>query len=362
MIEQKKRIDKLKSRLIKNDGEALIITSNANVYYYTGFNNSEGAAVITSKGAYLLVDFRYYEAAKKAVNSCEAVMFKSYYKDLTALLSDNGVKTVYFETKKTTVFERAKLKEALSKSGIILSAGSLLDTAIENQRLIKSETELKYIERAQQIAEYALADTLPMIKPGVTERDVKLELEYKMKKQGAEDVSFDLITITGKKTSLPHGVPGDDVIQNGDFFTLDIGAVYKGYHSDMTRTVAVGSVSDEMIKVYNIVRKAQCTALNMIRPGVSCRDVDKAARDIIEDAGYGKCFAHSTGHGVGLDIHELPVLSPGSDKILSCGMVVTVEPGIYIENSFGVRIEDMVCVTGEGFRNFVQTEKSLVFL
>lgn len=362
MTEQQNRINKLTSSLIKMDNEALLITSNANVYYYTGFNNSEGTVVITSKEAYLLVDFRYYEAAKKAVASCNVVMFKSYLKDLTAVLSDNGIKTVYYETKNTTVFDKLKLFSQLSKSQIMLSDSSILDTAIENQRMIKSELELKLIDRAQQISEYSLVDTLPVIKPGVTEREVKLELEYKMKKHGAEEVSFDLITVTGKKTSLPHGVPGNDVIQDGDFFTFDIGALYNGYHSDMTRTIAVGSVSQEMRKIYDIVYEAQNTALNMIKPGVSCRDVDKAAREIIEKAGYGRCFAHSTGHGVGLDIHELPNLSPGSDKILSRGMVVTVEPGIYIENRFGVRIEDMVCVTNNGFHNFAHLDKALLFV
>lgn len=361
MTEQQKRINKL-SDILKHNNEALLITSNANVYYYTGFNGSEGTVVITKSGSYLLADFRYIEAARNIVTSCEVIMFSSYQKDLSALLSDNGIKTVYFETKKMTVFNRDRLKECFSKADIKLSPTSILDTAIENQRMIKSERELLYISRAQEIAEVSLLETLPIIKPGITEKEIKLELEYKMKNHGAEDVSFDLITIAGKKTSLPHGVPGNNVVQNGDFLTFDIGALYKGYHSDTTRTFAVGCVSNKQREIYSIVYEAQTTALQAVKPGANCRDIDKIARDIISSAGYGKCFAHSTGHGVGLDIHEAPNLSPNSDRILSRDMVVTVEPGIYLEGEFGVRIEDMVCVTEKGFNNFVRLDKTLLVL
>lgn len=361
MSEQKKRIQKI-SEILKNDREALLITSNADVYYYTGFNNSEGTVVITRECSYLLVDFRYIEAAKTTVSSCNVIMFTSYKEDLTALLSDNNIKTVYAQTKQLTVFTSEKLKSCFSKAGIKLSLSSVLDSAIENQRMIKSKSEIQLIAKAQEITEKVFNDVLPLIKPGISEKEIKNELEYKMKKYGAEGVSFDLITITGNKTSLPHGVPGGDIIKSGDFFTMDIGALYKGYHSDMTRTVAVGSVSSEQKKIYDIVYKAQTTALETVKPGICCGVVDKTARDIISDAGYGKCFAHSTGHGVGLDIHELPNLSPSSGTILSRGMVVTVEPGIYLEGQFGVRIEDMICVSEKGFENFTHLDKKLVVL
>ena len=183
-----------------------------------------------------------------------------------------------------------------------------------------------------------------------------------MKLYGAEDISFDLITITGKKTSLPHGVPADDLVKEGDFFTCDFGAVYEGYHSDTTRTVAVGFASDEMKQIYDIVLKAQLAALEKIKPGIKCSDVDKTARDIISEAGYGEYFGHSTGHGVGLDIHELPFVSSKSDTILEQGMVITDEPGIYLPDKFGVRIEDMLSVTENGYRNFVSLPKELIII
>ena len=183
-----------------------------------------------------------------------------------------------------------------------------------------------------------------------------------LKDLGAESVSFDLITITGKKTSLPHGVPGNDIIKNGDFVTFDIGATYKGYHSDMTRTVAVGSVTDKMKEVYNIVLDAQKMAMASVKPGIKCSDIDKIARDYIYSKGYEGCFGHATGHGVGLDIHEYPTVSPRCDTILKEGMIVTIEPGIYIKDNFGVRIEDTVIVTENGYKSFASLPKELTIL
>ena len=179
---------------------------------------------------------------------------------------------------------------------------------------------------------------------------------------GAEDISFSLITISGKKTSLPHGTPNDNMIQKGDFFTSDFGAVYEGYHSDTTRTVAVGCATEEMKKIYSIVLKAQLAALDAIMPNVSCRQIDGIARDIIKEAGYGSFFGHATGHGVGIDIHEAPAVSPRSNIMLKEGMVITDEPGIYIPDKFGIRIEDMILVTKNGYKNFVNLPKQLIIL
>lgn len=361
MSEYINRINKLR-KLINSNNEALIINSNANVYYFTGFNNSEGTVVITSEKAYLLVDFRYIESAKNIVKSCEVLMFNSFSEDLSQLLLENKINTVYIEAKHTSVFKLNNLIKAFSKINVSINTTDVLDNKIDNLRIIKSSTEVDYIQKAQDITEKAYKEILPLIKPDVTEKDIALELEYKMKKYGAEGVSFDLITITGDKTSLPHGVPGNKKIKFGDFFTMDIGALFKGYHSDMTRTIAVGNVSDEQKKIYDIVYNAQTSALLSVKSGVSCGKVDKIARDIISNAGYGKCFGHSTGHGVGLDIHEKPTVSPKSDTILSSGIIITVEPGIYIENNFGVRIEDMVLVTDNGYKNFVNLPKELIIL
>ena len=214
---------------------------------------------------------------------------------------------------------------------------------------------------AFQMRVWDLLLTVPFGKT-VTYGELAARLEFEMKLGGAEDISFDLITVTGKKTSLPHGVPSDEKVQAGDFFTCDFGAIYDGYHSDTTRTVAVGFATDEMREIYEIVLKAQLSALEIIRPNVKCSDVDKTARDIIEQNGYGENFGHSTGHGVGLDIHELPFVSAKSDTILQPGMIITDEPGIYLPDKFGVRIEDMVCVTENGYYNFVNLPKELLIL
>ena len=194
------------------------------------------------------------------------------------------------------------------------------------------------------------------------ERDIALEIEFFMRKNGASGVSFDLITITGKKTSLPHGIPSDNAVSVGDFVTMDIGCKVNGYCSDMTRTVAVGSVTDEMKTVYDTVLAAQKAALDMLRAGAVCSAADKAARDIIYNAGYEGCFGHATGHSVGLFIHESPTLSASCHDVLQSGMVVTVEPGIYLENRFGVRIEDMVLITDDGVENLTKSDKRLIVL
>ena len=203
---------------------------------------------------------------------------------------------------------------------------------------------------------------LSYIKEGVSEKELALEIEFFMRKNGAEGVSFDLITISGKNTSLPHGVPSDKKLKKGEFITMDIGCKVNGYCSDMTRTVALGEPSDEMKKVYNIVLQAQLKALKTVKSGITASSVDFAARDLIDKNGFENCFGHATGHGVGLDIHEEPRVSTKSDTVLQSGMIITIEPGIYLQDKFGVRIEDMVMVTDDGCYNFTKSNKELIVL
>ena len=203
---------------------------------------------------------------------------------------------------------------------------------------------------------------LNFIKPGVTEKEIGLCLDYYMLRNGAEGLSFDTIALTGANTSLPHGVPGESVVKDGDFVLMDYGATYDGYHSDMTRTVCVGKPTEKMEQVYNTVLEAQLKSLEFIKAGVSGSDADKVARDIITNAGYGKMFGHSLGHGVGMEIHETPNASPSSKHIFEENMIVTVEPGIYIPDEFGVRIEDFVIVTADGCENMTKAKKSLISL
>ena len=228
--------------------------------------------------------------------------------------------------------------------------------------MTKSEYEVECVIKAQRIAEKAFQETLNFIKVGVTEREIAAFLEYKMKCYGSEMPSFDTIVVSGVKSAMPHGVPDGKLIEAGDFITFDFGAVINGYHSDMTRTVAVGFATDKMRNVYNTVLNAQLSAEKTVKAGVKCADVDKAAREIIANAGYGKYFTHSLGHGIGLEVHEAPTVSHMCETVLKAGNIISDEPGIYIEGEFGVRIEDMLFVTEDSSKNLTNCEKSLIIL
>lgn len=355
------RVKKIQKSLTQPD-EAAIILSDVNRLYFTGFKSSAGLVLITKTRAYLIVDFRYGEAAKQKVKHMDVIVYSSMSETLKELFKKHKVNKVYFENEGITLKQAENYKKMLELCDVKFSFTNFLDKIIDNLRIIKTDEEISKIETAQKITEEAYLEILNYIKPGVKEREIALELEYLMRKKGADGVAFDLITITGTNTSHPHGVPGDATVKNGDFFTMDIGVLYDGYHSDMTRTVAVGSVSEKQKEIYNIVLKAQTTTLKEIKAGVSCEYIDSVARNIIKENGYGDCFGHSTGHGVGLNIHETPFVTVNNNQILSSGMVITCEPGIYIPEQFGVRIEDMVLVTANGIKNFTKVPKDLIIL
>lgn len=352
------RIIKLQEML--TDGEAVLIESGPNRLYFTGFQSSAGCVFVSKEKAVFLIDFRYFEKAKQVVKSCEVVLSNRNLDEIKNLAEISSVKRLYIETHSASVERFNELKNALD--GIEISADSKIDTVITELRSVKSAEELSFISQAQEFTDKTFSYILNNIKAGRTEREVMLDMEFYMRKLGSEGVSFDFIVVSGKNTSLPHGVPTDKRIEIGDFVTMDFGAVVNGYRSDMTRTVAVGSVSEEQVKVYDTVKKAQLAALDAIKEGVICRDVDKVARDIIYGAGYEGCFGHGLGHSVGIEIHEAPSFSPRCDKVLKSGTIMTVEPGIYIENKFGVRIEDMVYVTNNGCINLTKSDKELIVL
>ena len=356
-----KRIDSLKAAINSVD-EALLITNEVNIGYFTGFFHSEGALLVTQDKTWLLVDFRYHEAAQKKSHACEVICFQRLSDELIKLMKEVQIASLRIEIAYLSVDRYLFFKKKFAEEGIEVLTDNALDEKIASLRIIKDETEIEKLRKAQQIAEKSYLELLNDVKPGITERMLAAKMEFLMKTYGAEDKSFDLITITGKKTSLPHGVPSDDVVREGDFVTFDFGAIYEGYHSDTTRTVAVGHADDDMQKIYQIVLEAQIKALTVVKAGVAASEVDKTARDIITSAGYGKYFGHSTGHGVGLDIHENPAVSTRSEAILQAGMIITDEPGIYLPNQFGVRIEDMLCVTESGYENFVTLPKELILL
>ena len=251
------------------------------------------------------------------------------------------------------------MKSALN---VQLSSDNAFTKLIRSIRMVKTQDEIEKMIKAQRIAEKGFEHMLDFVKAGKTERQVQLELDYYMLSNGADELSFDTIALSGKNTSLPHGVASDKPIETGDLVLLDFGAVVQGYHSDMTRTFCVGEPTDKIRKVYEIVLNAQLAALDAVKAGISGKELDAVARDIISSAGYGDNFGHSLGHGVGMEIHEMPYASPSKDNILPENSVVTVEPGIYIENEFGIRIEDFVVVKNDGCENMTKADKQLIII
>lgn len=354
-------IDSLMSVLPENIDAALIVTP-CNRRYFTGFASSDGFLLATRKGSIFYTDSRYIEAAEKQIKCCDVAEGKQVFAQIKDYLNEKNIKTVAVEASGMTLSEFSRLKSNENMKNFDFVCDDSLDNAINVFRRVKSESEMGKIIEAQKIAENAFLHILNFIRKGRTEKEIQLELDFFMLKNGAEALSFDTIAVSGVNSSMPHGVPSEKVIEDGDFITMDFGAVVDGYHSDMTRTVAVGFVTDEQQKVYDTVLKAQQASLDIIKAGVSCFDADKAARDIITDAGYGDYFGHGTGHGVGVEIHELPNLSSRSNMTLETGNIVTVEPGIYLPGKFGVRIEDMVFVTENGCKNLTNSQKSLTVL
>lgn len=353
-------IDKLIAALEPAQADAFLVVSGVNRRYLTGFPSSAGWLLVTKDGAELLMDSRYIEAAQKKAQNCTVLPFSRLYDTLRDRLSAHNVKTIMVEQSYTTMADWAALNKQLTDYTLV--DGDALDKAINNLRMIKTSADMDALRKAQKITDDAFQHMLSYLKPGVTELDAALEIEYFMRKQGAEKIAFDLIVVAGEKSSMPHGVPGKNVIKPGDFITMDTGAVVDGMHSDMTRTVAVGFVSDEQRKVYETVLKAQENAIASVRAGVACKDVDEAARSVIRDAGYGTYFGHSTGHSVGYEIHEGPNFAPSSTAIAEENMVLTIEPGIYLPGRFGVRIEDMVRVTKDGCEDLTHSPKELIIL
>ncbi len=344
---------------INKDWECFLITSEESRLYVSGFQSSDGYIVLGRNGCAVFADSRYFEACCNEITDMEVILLKSF-DDVTEYIDKKGYEKIFSEDEKITVSEYHNFQKKFKNKKFI--ADSTLNNHLWQLRKEKSENEVKKIIKAQRIAETALDEVLSFIEIGKTEREIAAFLEYSMRQNGADGFSFDTIAITGENTSKPHGVPGDVKVKKGDFITMDFGAIYKGYHSDMTRTVAVGEVTDKQIKVYNTVLNAGNECIKAISPGEKCSNCDKIARDIIKSAGYGEFFGHATGHGVGIEIHEKPNLSPKCGELLKPGNVVTVEPGIYLPGEFGVRIEDMILVTDSGNINLTKAKKDLIVL
>ena len=344
----------------QGSGTCALIISPENRKYFTGFESSDGFLIVSENRAVFITDGRYIEAAEKQISNCEVILLGKAYPQIATILNETGCKRLLVESTRMTVSTYNSIKGVLKK--IPVSTDTTLDTLINTLRSVKTEVEVENIIKAQRIAEKAFEHILKFIKVGVTEKEIALELDFYMLRHGGEGLSFETIAVSGANSSMPHGVPCNKKVENGDFITMDFGTIINGYHSDMTRTVAVGFATDEMKNVYDTVLSAQQNCLENIKAGVSCKNGDEFARSVIRNSGYGKYFTHSTGHGVGVEIHEFPNLSPASDSILQVGNIVTVEPGIYIPEKFGVRIEDMALITENGCKNLTLAPKEMIIL
>ena len=352
---------KIAAQLESHDLDGMLLTNEANRFYASGFHSAgtDGMALVTPETCYYFTDSRYTEAARRHIQGAdirEVGAGRGYSALLQEAVQRHHIRRLGFEDAYMTVREHGFYARALPCE--LVPAADLL----AELRAVKDPEELEILISAQRIAEKALADILNEIRSGVTEKEIAARLQYLMLHYGAEDKSFDPIVVSGPNGSLPHGVPSEKVIQAGEFVTMDFGCVYRGYCSDMTRTVAVGSVTDEMRRVYDTVLAAQLAGIAAAKAGATGRAVDGAAREVIEQAGYGPYFGHSFGHGVGVEIHEGPNATPSNDKPLPAGAVISAEPGIYLPGKLGVRIEDVLYLTEGGCQNLTLAPKELLIL
>ena len=336
----------IQKKLIERDLDAILLTDEKNQRYAAGFPFTDGYVLVSRKAAWLITDSRYIEAAENAAASVAKILLydnrNPKVRLLKSVLAEAGISVLAAEDRKLCHADYQALERLL---GLTLQpAGDLMSEL----RASKDEDELHSMIAAQRISEKALEDTLQIIRPGMTEKEVAAELVYCMLKYGSEGNSFDPIVVTGKNTSLPHGVPGDAVLQPGDFVTMDFGSLKDGYCSDMTRTVAVCSATDEMKNVYDTVLRAQLAGIAAARSGILGKEIDQASRKVINDAGFGEYFGHGFGHCLGLDIHEPPFANPRGDVLMPENSVSSAEPGIYLPGRFGVRIEDVMILRPQG--------------
>jgi len=352
-----KNLDKYLSLL---DGEVngLLLTSRYSRHYGAEFDIAEGVAIVTKKGSRYFTDSRYIESAQNGIRNFEVLCVDGigYNKLLNDAIAEFEVTTLGFEENYLTVAELMGYEKNLNAKLVPFHK------EISGFRAVKEEWELDHMRKAQAIADKAFAEVLPRIQVGMTELELQAELIYCLYKNGGQGLSFDPIVVSGPNSSMPHGVAGERKIQEGDFITMDFGVLYNGYCSDMTRTVAVGFATEEMQKVYNTVLQAQLAGLAASKAGVPGKDIDGAARKVIADAGYGQYFGHGYGHSLGLEVHEMPSPNARNDQPMPLHAVASAEPGIYLPGKFGVRIEDCVIYTEDGYENLATSPKNLIIV
>ena len=353
------QLKRIQQALKEQNVPGILLLSPEARFFATGFASSAGVTLITRSSGYLLTDFRYVEAAEKSTSDYEVCMVtaeKGYAVWLQQILEKNKIRQLGFEEKSVTVAEFSFYQRRLPVE--LRPMQQLVDTL----RAVKQREELNAICESQAITEKAFDHILGEIRIGMTEREVAARLTYALLHDGAEEMAFQPIVVSGPNSSLPHGVPGDRALQEGDFLTMDFGARRKGYCADMTRTVALGHATSEMSKIYDLVLQAQMAGIAAARAGIPGKIIDQAGRAVIEAAGYGSFFGHGFGHGLGIEVHENPGASATEETILPAGQIISAEPGVYLPGRFGVRIEDILLLTETGCENLTHAPKQLLIL
>jgi len=342
LYEERKKTSRKIMKLNHLDG--ILFSSLENIRYLCGFTGSDGALVITQKESFFLTDSRYWTQADEEVRNSKIIHYKKKMEGIASLSLDLKLKSIGFESTSLAFSSHQFLLGGLPPDAKLIP----LEHELKNLRAIKDAQELTHIQTAIDIASKAFLHIMEILKEGVVEREVALEMEFFMKHKGADALGFDIIIASGKRSALPHGRADSKRIEKGDFILIDFGSGFQGYHSDQTRTVVCGKPSSEQKKIYQMVKEAHDKAIEMVRPGISIQEVDAAARDHIRNQGYGEYFGHGTGHGIGISVHEDPAINSENKDLVQEGMVFTIEPGIYLSDWGGVRIEDMIRVTSTG--------------
>lgn len=351
------RVEKLRKKMQEENLDSFLITSPYNLRYLTNFTGTTGLAVITLEKAFFITDFRYTEQAAAQAQGFEIIKnVGPIFEEVADLVQKEGLRELGFEETTVSFLEYSVLEEIIDAQLIPISG------MIEELREIKDEEEIAIIEKACSIADLAYDHILKMIQPGMTELEVANQLDFYMRSLGASGVSFETIVASGLRSAMPHGVASKKIIEQGDLITIDFGCYYEGYVSDMTRTFAIGDPGEQLKEIYQIVLEAQLAVLEVAKPGVTGKQLDAVARDYITKHGYGEAFGHSTGHGIGLEIHEGPNVSVRAEKQFVPGNIITDEPGIYLPGIGGVRIEDDLLITSDGNRVLTHSPKELIIL
>ncbi|MER0123500.1 Xaa-Pro peptidase family protein [Streptococcus sp. ZJ93] len=350
------RLTKLRNELLAQELPALLITNLKNIYYLTGFWGSAGTVLITAERQVLITDDRYITYAQSVVKDFEVVSDRDALSVVATILKDSKVNELAFEDEVSVAYYRAM--QAVFEGMHLVPTTDM----VMNLRMIKDETEIATIQHACQISDQAFLDALDFIKPGKTELEVANFLDFRMRELGSEAVSFDTIAASGYRSAMPHGRASEKVIEAGDALTLDFGCIYNHYVSDMTRTIYIGSVSDEEAEIYQTVLEANQALITAAKAGMEYREFDGVPRRVIEAAGYGPYFTHGIGHGMGLDVHEIPYFRQTATDKIQAGMVLTDEPGIYLEGKYGVRIEDDLLITETGCKILTLAPKELIVI